>query len=987
MSKIALKIKGEIKTFHIDNEPLVFGRVSKCPVHIKDSKISRQHCHITKTSQGGFKITDLDSANSTFVNGERISDKILFPKDVIKIGNSKIVFDMVEETQIIAPLTERITLEVTSKSGVPEKKRTFELEQDLLIIGRGKDCSLRIRDKKTSRKHCQITKVSTGQYKVTDLNSANGTLINGHKISEHTLKSGDIIRIGAHKIVFSLSGDAPATPQADKVGPAKKQGTRICDGLTISRFLDHAVTEAEYEKINAHLETCSDCQKKLSDLDATDGLIKKTLSNLKLDLLLVTNILDKLPTQEHAPLHLLKKQPHLRKASHIERFKRSPSLIPTIAIAAGVLIASLILIKVYVEKQSQPRPSIITQPPDTARRSVDQQREDEIAQAIAKLKRDLAAAERKNREVTTKHSSKEEIAAAFKEVERLKAEEARREAEFAALRAKHERWRKEEEEAKRRAEEERQRLAQQRQQLALYQQKLNQTKHQYAKSIREYKFSTAVSLSENLLKQIPKNISYLKTIEKQATVWLEEAQQQNRVFKLLIEGLAQTDGKRIIETASKTRLVIEKVDENGIKGYDEKHRKSKYQLPWNGFSATSIYETFDIWELADRDKFNLAIFCYTHNLIAEAEKLLKIYHRRQPTDLARINELLARIRNIPLPPGGFLVYGNQWITAEEKSYIDQGLIKYKGKWMAYDETMIAKGYVQYKGRWRKKAEVERIEATARRLAELKRQLAQAPPQGVIDRAGADKEKLPWSEAREKKTDHYIIRTNLSDKALLDTACVMESAYLNFVKLFDTRERKEKLLVEVFRTQGEYFDIGNAPGGSGGYYTAGTLKTFYQVACTTSVLLHEGTHQFVDMVCNTRPPIWINEGLATYYGGWKFKERDLVKQVDHNRLNMLRRMIHKNTYMRLADFINLTQPDYKPPQYTQGWSLVYFLIHSKDGRYEQGFRDYFDYVKKHAVDTTTKGNREKHITLFEEKIDASIDQLEKEWKAYILKKVR
>lgn len=993
MPKITLKIKGEIKNYTLGDEPLVLGRTAKCPVHIKDSKISRQHCQITKTAQGGFKITDLDSANGTFINGERISEKILFPKDTIKIGNSEIVFDLVEETQIIAPLTERITLEVASKSGVPEEKRTFEIEQDPLIIGRGKDCTLAIKDKKASRKHAQITKLSPGQYKVTDLGSANGTLVNDHKISEQILKSGDIIQIGVHKIVFSLPDTdqvVPAVIPEGKLGAGKKgtiAGLRCCNELIISRFYDHAVTEAEYEKINAHLETCSDCQKKLSALETTDELIKNTLGNLKLDLLLITHILNKLPAQEHAPRHLLKKQPRLRKASHIERFKRSPSLIPTIAIAAGVLIASLILIKVYVEKPSQPRPSTITQPPDIVRRSAAQQREAEIVQAIAKLKRDLAAAERKRQEAETKHSPQTEVDAALKEVERIKAEEARREAELAALRAKYERWRKEEEETKRRTEEERQRLAQQRQQLAQFQKKLDETKPQYDKSIREYKFSTAVSLSENLLKQIPKNISYLKTIENQAIVWLKEAQQQNRVFKLLIEDLSQTDEKRIIETASGTRVVIEEATNEGIKGYDQKHRKSKYQLPWNGFPATSIYETFDIWGLADSDKFNLAIFCYTHNLIAEAEKLLKIYHRRQPTDIARINKLLARIRNIPLPPGGFLVYGNQWITAEEKSYIAQGYVKYKGQWRTYDETMIVKGYVQYKGRWRRKSEVERIEAAARRLAKLKRQLAQAPPQGVIDRAGADKEKLPWSEAREKKTDHYIIRTNLSDKALLDIACVMESAYFNFIKLFNTQERKEKLLVEVFRTRGEYLDLGHAPPGSAGYYTAGTLKTFYQLRRTTQVLLHEGVHQFVNMVCNTRPPIWINEGLATYYGGWKFEERDLVKQVDHNRLNMIRQLIYTDRYMRLTDFINIIQADYKPPQYAQGWGLVYFLIHGKDGRYEQGFRDYFEHVKKRAVDITTKGNRERHIALFEEKIGASINQLEKEWKEYILEKVR
>jgi predicted component of type VI protein secretion system len=70
------------------------------------------------------------------------------------------------------------------------------------LIGRAPDCDIQIRDILLSRHHCRLEPVGNG-WRVSDLTSKNGTIINGQKLAEPVLlKESDIIRVGRSKIVF-----------------------------------------------------------------------------------------------------------------------------------------------------------------------------------------------------------------------------------------------------------------------------------------------------------------------------------------------------------------------------------------------------------------------------------------------------------------------------------------------------------------------------------------------------------------------------------------------------------------------------------------------------------------------------------------------------------------------------------------------------------------------------------------------------------------
>ena len=71
------------------------GREPSNQVSLLDASVSRRHCLI-RWDSGEFKIQDLKSRNSTFVNGVPVSERILASGDEIKIGNSIFVFVLPE---------------------------------------------------------------------------------------------------------------------------------------------------------------------------------------------------------------------------------------------------------------------------------------------------------------------------------------------------------------------------------------------------------------------------------------------------------------------------------------------------------------------------------------------------------------------------------------------------------------------------------------------------------------------------------------------------------------------------------------------------------------------------------------------------------------------------------------------------------------------------------------------------------------------------
>lgn len=73
--------------------------------------------------------------------------------------------------------------------------RSWPVEKNRVIIGRGEDCDVVLMERQVSRHHAQIRRLG-GRYVLEDLKSRNGTYLNGREVTEpHILQDGDEIQI------------------------------------------------------------------------------------------------------------------------------------------------------------------------------------------------------------------------------------------------------------------------------------------------------------------------------------------------------------------------------------------------------------------------------------------------------------------------------------------------------------------------------------------------------------------------------------------------------------------------------------------------------------------------------------------------------------------------------------------------------------------------------------------------------------------------
>lgn len=70
-----------------------------------------------------------------------------------------------------------------------------------VVIGRSRECDLRVADGNASRRHAEVVQEGAA-YIIVDLGSTNGTELNGRRITRETLNDGDRITIGATDLVF-----------------------------------------------------------------------------------------------------------------------------------------------------------------------------------------------------------------------------------------------------------------------------------------------------------------------------------------------------------------------------------------------------------------------------------------------------------------------------------------------------------------------------------------------------------------------------------------------------------------------------------------------------------------------------------------------------------------------------------------------------------------------------------------------------------------
>lgn len=151
--------------------------------------VSRNHAILVVDSDGlNATLRDLNSSQGTFVNGSKqkiTSDVRVAMTDIVRFGS--------EAMQISA------IIEKANKTVIKPAPTTLGVEHR--TIGKAGDNQIVINHDDVSRKHALLYKENDGTVVIEDLNSTNGTFVNGSRITSKRLVPGDKVTITRNHVL------------------------------------------------------------------------------------------------------------------------------------------------------------------------------------------------------------------------------------------------------------------------------------------------------------------------------------------------------------------------------------------------------------------------------------------------------------------------------------------------------------------------------------------------------------------------------------------------------------------------------------------------------------------------------------------------------------------------------------------------------------------------------------------------------------------
>ena len=212
--------------YFLTKETTAIGRDTTNDICLPDAEVSRTHLVIVR--KGARHIVTDKSTNGTFVNGDRVTSKELNFGDEIKVGKWSIVYretqtnyegvtriDRPVPTKIISYKADehRLVYQKAAIEFLDNENKTHDIIKSTTTIGSAESNDIQILSDFVSGFHCRIED-RDGTYFLKDLQSTNGTLLNGQKVVETSLPYDSIIEMGPIKLKFKALEESELLSEA-----------------------------------------------------------------------------------------------------------------------------------------------------------------------------------------------------------------------------------------------------------------------------------------------------------------------------------------------------------------------------------------------------------------------------------------------------------------------------------------------------------------------------------------------------------------------------------------------------------------------------------------------------------------------------------------------------------------------------------------------------------------------------------------------------
>lgn len=218
--------------FELVADEISIGRGVKNHIVIHDNEVSREHCRLVRLIDG-YELHDLQSSNGTFVNGQSVmAPWVLASGTLIELGDT-ITLEYSEydpkQGEALSPTDAQYAARLFNPDAVyglmmtmgPAIGYLYELKHTHIKIGRDLSNDLVIQDPEVSRFHAHLNRTPKG-YALEDLNSTNGTSINGTALhGAQPLEPNDVIKLGSMVQLQFIHQQALVTEKLDATRPRK----------------------------------------------------------------------------------------------------------------------------------------------------------------------------------------------------------------------------------------------------------------------------------------------------------------------------------------------------------------------------------------------------------------------------------------------------------------------------------------------------------------------------------------------------------------------------------------------------------------------------------------------------------------------------------------------------------------------------------------------------------------------------------------------
>jgi ABC transport system ATP-binding/permease protein len=210
-SRVQVRVDGREAVFGAALAEVAVGADRSCLVRLHHKRVAPRHLLLRNEDSAWF-VMPIGTAQ-VFLHGRRIERREIDEPLELRLADPE-----VGPLIMLAPAPEDngggLTLDWTATGArarpapeAPERRPTsFQLPDSVLRIGRDPGSDVVVDDVLVSRRHAEIRPLGEGRYEVADLDSANGTFVNGRKVHRAELEQRDVVMVGRN--AYQVIGEA-----------------------------------------------------------------------------------------------------------------------------------------------------------------------------------------------------------------------------------------------------------------------------------------------------------------------------------------------------------------------------------------------------------------------------------------------------------------------------------------------------------------------------------------------------------------------------------------------------------------------------------------------------------------------------------------------------------------------------------------------------------------------------------------------------------